>query len=798
MRPEPASLAATRGAVAARPRHAAHLRRRAEVRIEPLAGADEAAVGARWWRSPTTWQVVAFCVLVPFVVSVFTVRPGYRTVWEGWFENLATAAPVIPLVLRGTRSKWNRAAWFCLAAGVCLYTVGDLVYLFHDQNLTPIPTPAWSDALYLAEYPFLGIGIVLLTQRNFGSVRASTRLDGAITGLAIASVAALLWFDQVLKVSGDPLQVATEMAYPLLDLVLLVLLVAGFAPMRYRPTRQAGFLVLGIGITVLADVTYVNQIAAGTYVQGTWLDASWAVGLWVMGLAAIPRERPPRSLRTEPAVPKGVTVVPIVFGAVSLLVLLVTLFHHASFAASSLALAALVLVVVRTAMTLHEVLDVERASYRSARVDELTGLPNRRAFFELGEAAVSRLASEHVGIVLIDLDGFKEINDSLGHAAGDQLLRAISTRLQQACRRRATVSRIGGDEFACIVPATTTMQLTQVGDAIAATINRPVELGTMSVRVGASIGLSVGPEHGTSLSELLRCADVAMYRAKLDHTMVRVFQPSDELHTRDQLQLIDDLHRTAWQDQLVLHYQPTIDVRTGYVVGVEALVRWRHERFGLLYPDDFVATVERTGLIHDLTHTVLVRALDELARLDALGHRLQMSVNVSRYDLSDDTLALFIAEHAAVRGIPPERLTLEITESSLGDEPDRAARSIDALRAMGVRCSIDDFGVGYSSMSQLLRLTVDELKIDRSFALALAGDARARAVVTATVGFARALGLQVVAEGVETLRILGIVRRLGVDVGQGYAISVPLSPGQLEAFLARPPILTVPRDLDLG
>lgn len=779
---------------ARRPLLAAHERRRARVRIDRAP--HPSAEGARW-LAQTPWQLLGACLLLPYLVSLFVVhRPadGYSSLWDGWVSNVVGVVPIVPLVLRGSRSRQDRGAWFCIAASLASYDVGNLVYLFHDQNLVPIPSPAPSDVFYLLQYPFLGIGIVLLTQRNFGSVRASTRLDGAISGLAVASVAAMAWFEPVLRVSGHPLQVLVEMAYPVLDLVLVVLLVSSFAPMHYRPTPAALVLLAAVGIFVVGDVIYLNQVAANTYVQGTPLDGTWVLGSWLLGVAAWFPERD-RRRREIASVPRGITVVPVVFGGISLVVLVVSLFHRTTPVACLLALGSLVLVVVRTALTLRDVLAVERTSYRAARVDELTTLPNRRAFFELGESLVADLGSNAlVGIVLVDLDGFKEINDSLGHACGDELLREIARRFERACDGLGTVARIGGDEFAFLVSVVRLEELAALGDELARVVAEPVVLEELSVRVSASIGLAAAPEHGTTLAALLRSADVAMYQAKVSHTMVRVFDPAHDEHTRDQLRLLDDLRRTPWERDLVVHYQPTIDLRTGRVLGVEALARWRHEHFGLLYPDDFVPLVERSGLMHALTRAMLERATDELAHLEACGHRIQMSVNVSRFDLLDDRLLRDVEELAAARQVAPWRLTLEVTETSLGEEPEHAARTIEALRRLGVRCSIDDFGVGYSSMSQLLQLTVDELKIDRSFALALHGDLRARAVVAAIVEFSRALGLRVVAEGIETLKILGVVRALGVDVGQGYAISVPLSPSQLDAFLARPPILSVPRD----
>ena len=295
---------------------------------------------------------------------------GYDSFWDGWIGNLVTMVPVVPIVLRAWTTPRLRSAWIAIAAGVSLYNLGNLVYLFHDQNLRPIPDPAPSDAFYLAEYVALSLGIILLTQKSFGSTRISTRLDGAITGLAVASGAGLLWFNSVLRVSGNPLAVVVGMAYPLMDLVLLVLLVSAFAPMRYRPTMPTLLLMFGITAFVVGDVVYLNQQVAGTYVQGTLLDATWPVGIWMMGLAAWPNER--RRIRrveqTESSeVPGGITFVPIVFGSISVRVLLISLFHKTSVVTSLLALGTLIMVIVRMAITLHEVLDVERSSSRAAR-----------------------------------------------------------------------------------------------------------------------------------------------------------------------------------------------------------------------------------------------------------------------------------------------------------------------------------------------------------------------------------------------------------------------------------------------
>ena len=736
-------------------------------------------------------QLLVALVVVVYTASTILVRPpasGYDSFWDGWMGNIASALPLVLIALRVRSTSYLRGAWLSMGAGIAMFNAGNFVYLWHDQNLNPIPSPALSDAAHLSSYLFFALGVVMLTQRNFGAVRISTRLDGMITGLAIGSASAMLWFGSVLQVSGRPYQVIVGMAYPLLDMVLLVLLISGLAPMRYRPNAATAVLMLGVGAFVAGDIVYLNQVAANTYVQGTLLDASWVIGMWLIGVAGWQRDDRRELPRTRStSLPSGLSSVPIIFGSVSVIVLVVSLVHRTSKVTSLLALAALCLVIVRMAMTLREVRGAEEQSFRSARVDELTGLNNRRAFFENGDARFASLdEGRRLGIVLVDLDGFKEINDSLGHAAGDELLQIVSRRFDNVNAGRGEISRIGGDEFACTFDVGSIAEVVAIGNEMAKVIATPIAIGAMTVRVSASMGIAVYPDHGSVLVDLLRCADIAMYEAKLSRMVVRLYRPEGDSRTRDQLTLLDDLRTVNWHHELVVHFQPTLDLRTSEIRGVEALARWRHPKFGLVYPNDFVPLAERNGLVHALTEAVLERSISELARLHQRGYELQMSVNISRFDLLNDELPDQIDRLLDRHGLLPSWLTLEITETSLVEEPARSKASIERLRAQGIRISIDDFGVGYSSMSQLLQLSVDELKIDKSFVLALGVDNRARAVISATIELARALELTVVAEGIENIHSLTVVSSLGVDLGQGYFVAVPFSSKQLEEFLSDP------------
>jgi len=743
------------------------------------------------------WQLAGGVVLAAYVVSLFAVRrpaAGYSSLWDGWAGNVAAALPIVPIWLRVRRSPKLRTAWTAMLIGVSLNVIADLVFLLHDQNLRPIPNPAPSDLPFLLSMLAFIVGVAIMTQTAFGHGHASVRLDGAVAGFTIGAIAVVLWFRPVLQVSGRPLQVAVGMAYPLCDLVLLVLLVAGLAPQRYRPSWSTGLLMFGIGWFVFGDTVYLNRTAANTYVPGTPLEATWAIGIFLIGIAAwAPSERGSelsgeRRARPRAGVaPSGIGLIPVVFGILALAVILVSVFRHTSTVASTLAVGALGVVIVRMALTLREVRQASE-NFRDARTDVLTGLRNRRAFLEqLASQLLTMGDGQHLGVMLVDLDGFKEVNDSLGHHNGDELLRVVGRRFQRRLGDRGSIARLGGDEFAssCVVASTET--LIAIAHELAATLAEPISLEGVTVRVGASIGVSVSPADGVTHTDLLRTADVAMYEAKRAQSSVCSYHAEYDLNSRDRLTLINDL-RTAIDDRtLTLHYQPTLALRSVTIHGAEALVRWHHPTRGLLFPDDFVPLAERVGLIPQLTQAVLALAVAEAARLEAAGHSLQMSVNISRYDLIDEHLPKFIDDLLSEHGVAHNRLTLEITESCLGAEPERVTQQIHELRARGIRISIDDFGVGYSSMSQLLELPIDELKIDKSFVLALETDHRAEAIIRSTIELGRALNLSIIAEGTECADTLNRLRVLGTDIAQGYHIARPLTVEQLYEFLDRGP-----------
>ena len=423
-----------------------------------------------------------------------------------------------------------------------------------------------------------------------------------------------------------------------------------------------------------------------------------------------------------------------------------------------------------------------------AEHDELTGLLNRRGFFAcLGETIGSR--DDRVAVLLLDLDGFKEINDTLGHASGDALLRQIGSRLRGALRERDEIARLGGDEFAVLVdaPRTKNSDVGELGRRVRDTLTAPFEVAGLSLQVRASVGVAVFPEHGTTADELLRLADIAMYQAKQNRTGLSVYHSSVDPRGGQALQLSSELERALSAGELVVHYQPKADVHTRAITGVEALVRWQHPDRGLLPPDAFVPIAERNGLIRRLTLQVIRAALSQQSSWLAEGIDVPLAVNLSIANLLDADLPRDIAALLDELRVPPGKLKLEITESYLVTDPTLIHSNIQELCNHGVSLALDDFGTGYSSLTHLRRLPIDEIKIDRSFIKDLETDSDDAAIVQSTIDLAHSLNLTVVAEGVETAVTWNRLRDFGCDQAQGYYLARPMPAQQLTGWLLSRP-----------
>jgi diguanylate cyclase (GGDEF)-like protein len=418
----------------------------------------------------------------------------------------------------------------------------------------------------------------------------------------------------------------------------------------------------------------------------------------------------------------------------------------------------------------------------TAATDELTGLANRRALYAEGAALVEPGRRRHA-LLMLDLDKFKEVNDSLGHRAGDQLLVQVGARLREHLPHGAVLARLGGDEFAVLLDDAGYDEATDVAAKLRAAVGELFALEHIALHTSVSVGVALFPDDGRDLSTLLRKADIAMYQAKTSLQGQHVYCDADDANDTTRLQTVEELHTALGAGQLVVHYQPKVDLDTGEVHAVEALVRWEHPARGLVYPDAFLYLVEESGLMPTLTQVVLAQALDQVKLWQAQGQQLVVAVNLSASSLVDYDLPRQVASMLAARGVSPHALQLEITEEFLMDDHDRARSILTRLRSSGVQISVDDYGTGYSSLSYLRDLPIDELKLDRSFILPMLDDARAAALVASTIAMAHSLGLRMVAEGVQTGAAYAELARLGCDQAQGYYMSRPVPAAELDHWL---------------
>lgn len=409
--------------------------------------------------------------------------------------------------------------------------------------------------------------------------------------------------------------------------------------------------------------------------------------------------------------------------------------------------------------------------------DPLTSLPNRTLLVDRLEHAIatSKRESSPLALLILDLDRFKEINDTLGHAVGDSLLAEVGQKLSGPLRDSDTIARLGGDEFAILLPSVTGLgQARDVAERIAATTNQSFPVEDLMLEVGVSIGIALFPEHGETASDLMRSADVAMYMAKRDDASIAVYDEEKDHNSLRNLSMSGDLRRAMDEDELVLYFQPQIETATGNVTGVEALVRWQHIRYGLVPPSEFITLAERCGLIGPLTRWVLGKSTKCLGAWQAEGYDIGLSMNLSPRNLREEDLAGSVARLMKRRGVRPGSLTMEITEDAIMTDPERAAAAIQDLKECGVRIAIDDFGTGHSSLAYLKTLPVDELKIDKSFVIHMTQETSDAVIVRSTIDLAHNLGLSVVAEGIESEEHLQALRDLGCDVGQGFHIARPM------------------------
>lgn len=426
-----------------------------------------------------------------------------------------------------------------------------------------------------------------------------------------------------------------------------------------------------------------------------------------------------------------------------------------------------------------------------AGTDDLTGLSNWRAFIAFLDRTLETSSPDRgFAVLLLDLDRFKEVNHLFGHQMGDRLLQEIGPRLSPILRRGDMLSRLGGDEFGFVLPGTDETAALQIGRRLCDALSPAFVLDDVASQITGSIGVALWPADSDNFKGLFQCADMAMYAAKLLGSGVELYDAEHGADGRNRLAMAKELRLAAAADQFVLHYQPKTDLRNGRIVGVEALVRWQHPDRGLLYPDAFLSVAEQTGSIRELTTKVLSTAIAQCGQWCLDGLVLTVAVNLSSSDLLSDHLVNDIARMLTRSTVPADLLDLEITETTLMLEPEKAIATLHALHELGVRLSVDDFGTGFSSLCYLRDLPVQELKIDRTFITNLTEDSKDAAIVRSTIQLAHSLGLEVVAEGIETGDVMTLLRSFGCDLAQGYHVCKPKSANEFNTWLRTQPTQT--------
>ena len=473
-------------------------------------------------------------------------------------------------------------------------------------------------------------------------------------------------------------------------------------------------------------------------------------------------------------------IVPATFALASMGLLVYGGFRSLPPVALACATAALLTAFLRAGLTFRETRVLAEAR-REAVTDELTGLPNRRWFYrELATALDGEGESDPAALLLIDLDGFKELNDTLGHQLGDIVLEMVGTRLTNTVKDLGTLARLGGDEFAVLLGEAGTAEecARRVHDELSAGFT----VEGLTASIGASVGIALYPADAADANALLRRADIAMYEAKRKRIPYAFYSPSDDHFSLDRLALTGELRGAMARGELALVYQPKIEIPSGEVSAVEALLRWHHPDRGEIRPDDFIPLAEQSGLMRELTHWVLRQALHQCGSWRSRGLDLPVSVNVSASDLIDAEFPVVVHDLLEGERLPTRFLQLEITEGVLMADPEHARGVVEQLSRLGVRIALDDFGTGYSSLEYLSSLRFDELKIDKSFVIGMK-EARNAAIIKYAAQLGRGLGLDVVAEGVEDGSFLEPLARCGCSGVQGFHFTPPLPPGQLEAWV---------------
>lgn len=750
------------------------------------------------------------------VVSVFS----YFLLPSANDQNVAyvvigAASTVAMLVAVLVTRPVDRSSWFLLIAANAASTIGDFIenVLYGMVWKHSVPFPSVADIFYLAAYPCIFLGLTGLCRRRDAAGRRENLTDATIVALAAMAVSWHFVMGSTLhRTDLTSLGKVVELAYPMMDIGLLFIMVKALAFGSGRLPYHR-IIAVALTFTLISDSAYDYMIQHSGYSTGNIIDAGWLLNYVLMAVAAFHPSTAKRA-PDRPFDPAGRSRVPMLAfaGVVPGILRTGNLTGHVRDTPVLAATTAVVFALV--CLRMSWLFDALRNQGRRAEADAaalaealaardrleldlrhqafhdpLTGLANRTLLYERVRDSLTSAGGrpELIGLCFCDLDGFKTVNDSLGHNAGDELLTVVSQRLQALVRTNDTVARLGGDEFAVLLtgvdaPATAM----RIADRIVAAMREPVDIAGRQITLSVSVGLAFA-EASKSTEQLLSEADVAMYEAKSrGKSRWASFETAMRSKTIERLELANAFRGALERNEFHLLYQPQYSVRDGGIEGFEALVRWNHPTLGVVPPDRFIPLAEETGFIIPLGRWVLERACEQAAAWEAMGSgELSMSVNISGRQLQDSSLCEDVRTALALTGLSAGRLILEVTETNVLGDSDEITSTLTGLKTIGIQVALDDFGTGYSSLSYLQRLPLDVLKIDKSFVGPLVSDGpQETALVSTIIDFAHVLGLRTVAEGVETATQLARLRTLGCASVQGFLLSGPLDAESASELIA--------------
>jgi diguanylate cyclase (GGDEF)-like protein len=723
--------------------------------------------------------VLAIGVIVYTVSSAVDANAGRGAFFVFSTKFLYSALNLLAAMLIGVRAyrvAGDRLAWALIAAGMTASALGDVIY---GLWVSSGQSPSAADPAYLAFYPLVYAGLLLLMRARLKRVPVPIQLDSLVCGLVMAAVAAALTAGPIHTATAHaPATVLVGLIYPWGDLVLLAL-AAGMLPiLGWRSEFRWALLVAGFILFAAADTAYLFETSAGSYRVGTLLDACWPAASLLVAMASWAP-----SSSVAPATRRGLGsyITPV---ACTIVALEVAILGHDSRIAATLAALSLIAVAARFSVTFRDVSTMAE-SHNHAMTDQLTGLPNRRALATAltaasdsqssGSSPAHRPPPRRRTLLLLNLYELQEINDSVGRHFGDELLRRIADRLANTVRHEDLLARSGEDQFAILLAEESDLAAAR-GHAsrLIEVLSQPFALDPITVQVDGCIAVALYPDHCDHPQELLHCAEATIPHAKTALSKIAVYDAAFEFRRDNDPSLIEALNTALLDgDQLTCHYQPKINASDDSVHSVEALLRWHHPSRGLLLPQEFLPAAETAGLMRKVANRTISIALEQVQSWREHGIALTVAVNLSTANLLDLDLVGTIERLLRMHGLPAEALMVEITESALVDSA-RSRNTVAALQRLGVRISLDDYGTGWSSLARLQDVSVDELKLDRVFVARLAQDPRSVAIVRSTVALAHSLGADLVAEGVEDQVTLNALRRYGCTITQGFVHSPPL------------------------